>query len=306
MEKDRAISASAFLLLLLLMSIFSSIPIADTVNSISPWPIIIRLEESKINVSLDGTNDSIASVIGSVNCHFPSNYEQLNVTLSVNPSGFDWSPFPSFMIFTDKVSNHYFTILITVPHNTSSGIPLPVSITGKWEAKSNNMSGGMEVASCILVPRQYYKLSVIQCENTTVRAGNDAKIPIRLLNEGNGADRPRIQIDNLDHLISRGWEVQLSQDKCSLPANRMKVLSIFFHVPSNEVPGTYEIKLIIISAIAESLGEISCIGQRTIEVKVLNNYKDELITAAWISAPLLILVAVTILVISLYAKRNRS
>ncbi len=150
--------------------------------------------------------------------------------------------------------------------------------------------------SCILLPRQYYKLSIPQPENVTVRAGNDEKVLIRLLNEGNGADRPRIQIDNLDHLISRGWEVQLSQDKCSLPANRMKVLSIFFHVPSNEVPGTYEIKLTIISAIAESLGEISYIVHRTIEVKVLNNYRDELVTAVWISTPLLILAAVTILV----------
>lgn len=292
-KEETSVSAIFPIMISLLLLFITHFSFSD---AISPWSITIKLEDERIYATPDGTNDSVCSVTGEINCQIPHSYQQVNITLRINASGFDWLCHPDHLIFNRNVSVRDFTAIITVPANTSSGIPIPVTINGTWESESNDLWGNIDSASCFIIVRQYYSASVSRAENITVKAGEKDESKIYLRNEGNGADRIVAEISNLEELAERGWDIQLNEPRFSVPQGKNKIFTGLVSIPFDEKPGIYEIDLIFISSQAESLGELSYLITEKIEVEVLNNYKDELILAGWISSTFFIILSTLVLV----------
>lgn len=287
---------SIALILIVSMTLFNGFQTSS--NGISEPANIIILAKTKITIPMDGVNNFEGENAGEVSCDLPRNGPDIKVSLSVNASGFEVSEIPD-IIFTLKDRSKPFKFTISIPYNTTKNGEYLVLVSGKWNEVNTTVGGDFYPVSCILIVPQHYSMNLTEPEKITMRAGNSKNVRIEMNNTGNGADRPRIEISNLESLIERGWEIQLSMDKCSHPPGKVKIYSLNFKVPRDEKPGRYHIELLIISSQAEAIGDISYRIESSIEIEVLNNYGDELILSAIIVIPigLILLLSVSLVII---------
>jgi uncharacterized membrane protein len=194
---------------------------------------------------------------------------------------------------------------LVVPYETPIGEGYPVHLEGKYGYNLSQMYYTSDPASCIIYVKQCYSLDLDCKDWFEIRAGNSERIKLNMTNRGNGGDRPRIEIINLDKLADRGWKFQLSQDKCGLPANKWKYAPLVIEIPKDEKPGEYKIELVLSSAQAESLGDPSIMDVEIIEIKVLNNYTDEIVIGSIIAGPIIMLIAIISILIQVKRKKKR-
>lgn len=269
-----AFRVSIFLVMVLMLgSLFIYLPKEkDEADAVGAPAVRIELAQTKQTAYVAPGQDGIVTFTGQVTATIPwsPNIQYLVVTLMADAGGWAVSVPPS-LIFSKAQKQQSFTLSVQVPVETSQKTQGQLSVSGKWRYSPGSLGGSIDPATAIIVVKQYYQFS-IGCEKPYVQVGPGSSLgfQIRLINEGNSADRLRVEITNLDKLADMGWTIQLSQDKFSVPEKQEKVLTVSVTTPvewnvwKNKVD---TIRLRIVSAQAESLGDISDIADYSLYIR---------------------------------------
>jgi hypothetical protein len=270
----KAFRVSIFLILVLMLgSLFMYLPKeTDEAEAVGAPAIRIELAQTKQTAYVAPGQDGVVTFTGQVTATIPwsPNIQYLVVTLSADAGGWPVSVPPS-LTFNKAQRQQSFTLSVQVPVETSQKTQGQLSVSGKWRYSPGSLGGTVDPATAIIVIKQYYQFSV-GCEKPYVQVGPGSSLgfQIRLINEGNAADRLRVEVTNLDKLAEMGWTIQLSQDKFSVPEKQEKVLTVSVTTPvewnvwKNKVD---TIRLRIVSAQAESLGDISDIADYSLYIR---------------------------------------
>ncbi len=269
-----AFRVSIFLVMVLMLgSLFIYLPKEkDEADAVGAPAVRIELAQTKQTAYVAPGQDGVVTFTGQVTATIPwsPNIQYLVVTLMADAGGWAVSVPPS-LIFSKASKQQSFTLSVQVPVETSQKTQGQLSVSGKWRYSPGSLGGSIDPATAIIVVKQYYQFS-IGCEKPYVQVGPGSSLgfQIRLINEGNSADRLRVEITNLDKLADMGWTIQLSQDKFSVPEKQEKVLTVSVTTPvewnvwKNKVD---TIRLRIVSAQAESLGDISDIADYSLYIR---------------------------------------
>jgi hypothetical protein len=269
-----AFRVSIFLIMVLMLgSLFVYLPKEkDEADAVGAPAVRIELAQTKQIAYVAPGQDGVVTFTGTVTATIPwsPNIQYLVVTLMADAGGCAVSVPPS-LIFSKAQKQQSFTLSVQVPVETSQKTQGQLSVSGKWRYSPGSLGGSIDPATAIIVVKQYYQFS-IGCEKPYVQVGPGSSLgfQIRLINEGNSADRLRVEITNLDKLADMGWTIQLSQDKFSVPEKQEKVLTVSVTTPvewnvwKNKVD---TIRLRIVSAQAESLGDISDIADYSLYIR---------------------------------------
>ncbi len=269
-----AFRVSIFLIMVLMMgSMFVYLPKEENVaEGVGAPAIRIELAQTKQTAYVAPGQDGVVTFTGTVSAQIPwsPNIQYLVVTLQADAGGWPVSVPPS-LTFNKAQKQQSFTLSVQVPVETSRQTQGQLSVSGRWRYSPGSLGGTVDPATAIIVIKQYYQFSV-GCEKPYVQVGPGSSLgfQIRLINEGNAADRLRVEITNLDKLADMGWTIQLSQDKFSVPEKQEKVLTVSVTTPvewnvwKNKVD---VIRLRIVSAQAESLGDISDIADYSLYIR---------------------------------------
>jgi hypothetical protein len=270
----KAARVSIFLILVLMLgSLFIYLPKEkDEVDAVGAPAIRIQLAQTKQTAYVAPGQDGVVTFTGTVTATIPwsPNIQYLVVTLQADAGGWPVSVPPS-LTFNKAQRQQDFQLAVQVPVETSQKTQGQLSISGRWRYSPGSLGGTVDPATAIIVIKQYYQFSV-GCEKPYVQVGPGSSLgfQIRLINEGNAADRLRVEVTNLDKLADMGWTIQLSQDKFSVPEKQEKVLTVSVTTPvewnvwKNKVD---TIRLRIVSAQAESLGDISDIADYSLYIR---------------------------------------
>ena len=196
--------------------------------------------------------------------------QQLLVYLTADASGWAVTT-PPALIFTRGITTRDFAITVQVPPETSHMIQGTLTISGRWRVVPGIGGSSVDPVTAIIYIAQYYQFSV-GCEKPyqQVSPGSSLGFKLRLINEGNAADKLRVDILNLADLAEGGWTVQLSQDKFQVPEKQERVLTVSITTPvewnawKNDVT---TIRLRVISSQAESTGAISDISEYSLYIR---------------------------------------
>lgn len=302
---NRRIQVS-FTFLFIVMILGGSVPLLRSSDGISHCATSIILDDSKKIVEHQDHSDSIVRLTGSVSLAIPMSIGSDKVYFSIFINS---TPFPStkvpLMVFDRSRHQHDFNFTLYVPFDTPRSEKYSVSVEGRYGYNLSQMHYTVSPATCIIYVKQYYYLD-LDCEDwIKLRAGNSERIRLNTTNRGNGGDRSRIEIVNLEDLDNRGWDVRLDWTPFSIPQNRSKIDTLIISIPSNEKPGEYKIEMILASAQAESLGDDYEMDTETITVQILNNYADEIVTGAIIAGPLIMLFAIIMIIIKVKKRKER-
>ncbi len=300
--------ASIFLIMVILLgSLFIYIPKEKSdVDAMGAPAIRIILTQTKQTAYVAPGQDGVVTFTGEVTAQIPwsPSVQYLVVSLQAEAGGWSVAGAPS-LTFNRAVSLQNFQLSVQVPIETSQKTQGQLTVAGKWRYSPGTGGGTIDPVTAIIVIKQYYQFS-IGCDKPYVQIGPGSSLgfKIRLINEGNAADRLVVEVTNLDKLADKGWTVQLSQDKFSVPEKQEKVLTLSVTTPvkwniwKNDVD---TIRLRIVSAQAESLGDISDIADYSLYIRQrgfsIPGYE-----------PVLAVMALTIMVAMLaaFAKRKRA
>jgi hypothetical protein len=260
-------------MVLMLGSIFIYIPKEDEkVEAIGGPAITIRITQPRVTAYVAPGQDGIVTFTGTVEAQIPwdPSFQYLIVQLTADAGGWPASN-PPALIFNRATKQRDFALSVQVPIETSKKTQQQLSLTGRWSYSPGIGGGTIPASTAIISVEQYYQFSV-GCEKpyVQVQPGSSLGFRLRLINEGNSNDRLRVEIKNLKELADQGWTVQLSQDKFAVPEKQEKVLTVSVTTPvkwnvwKNAVT-TVQIR--IISAQAESLGEVSDIADYSLYIR---------------------------------------
>lgn len=161
----------------------------------------------------------------------------------------------------------------------------------------------------IVVAKPYYKGDLEIDNYLRIKAGRSGSIEFEAINKGNSRERFRIEIFNRKDLEDRGWIVELSKDKMEIEHLGTSLGTLDLTIPENEKPGTYELKVAFLPVNSVCLDfEDNSDGytvKRIIEIEVLNNYKDEVITGAIIGGPIALILLVVISIVLIIRRKRR-
>lgn len=269
-----AARASIFIILVIMLgSMFIYIPKEDdTVDAVGRPAIRIELAQTKQTAYVAPGQDGVVTFTGTVTATIPVSpqIQYLVVNLQAEAGGWPVSVPPS-LTFNRAITQQGFAVSVQVPVETSQKTSGQLSISGRWSYSPGTRGGNVDPATAIIVIKQYYQFSV-GCDKPYVQVGPGSSLgfKIRLINEGNAADRLTIEVLNLDKLANKGWTVQLSQDKFSVPEKQEKVLTVSVTTPvewniwKNDVD---TVRLRITSAQAEQNGDISDIADYSLYIR---------------------------------------
>jgi hypothetical protein len=267
---------------ILIVALFSLITIStitarNTDGMVSLPRVSVILHDPLHDVAVHPDSSGIVAVNGTVRVEeiWPDGYTDINVVISADAGGWELDLPPSIELTEGEPSKN-FTIFLHVPLETSHQTQGSIEVNGNWFSNSADTSGSIISASAIVRPEQYYKFSLSSEERFgSVRGGEEWGSRCRLINEGNGQDRIRMEILNLQNLTDNGITVRLSQDKFQAPEKQERVLTIIVITDNLTVPGNYSIKLRAISAQAEGLGEEADVSDLELFVNVESNVGAE-------------------------------
>lgn len=272
--KSKAARASTFMMLLLIMgAMFVYIPKEDEkVDAVGAPAITIQLAQAKQTAYVAPGQDGIVTFTGTVFAQIPysPNVQYLVINLQADAGGWPVSV-PPALTFSRAQQQQSFTLSVQVPIETSQSTTGQLSVSGRWSYSPGIGGGTIPAATAIIFVKQYYQFS-IGCEKpyVEVNPGQSLGFKLRLINEGNANDRLRVEILNLDKLADKGWTIQLSQDKFAVLEKQEQVLTVSVTTPvewniwKNSVT---TIRIRIISAQAEGLGEVSDIADYSLYVR---------------------------------------
>ncbi|MFO8050911.1 MAG: choice-of-anchor T family protein [Thermoplasmatota archaeon] len=272
--KTKAARASTFMMMILVLgSMFVFIPKEDEeVEAVGAPAITIQLAQPKQTAYVAPGQDGIVTFSGTVFAQIPysPNVQYLVIHLQADAGGWAVSV-PPALTFSKAQKQQSFTLSVQVPIETSQSTTGQLSVSGRWSYSPGLGGGTIPAATAIIFVKQYYQFS-IGCEKpyVEVNPGQSLGFKLRLINEGNANDRLRVEILNLDKLADKGWTIQLSQDKFAVLEKQEQVLTVSVTTPvewniwKNSVT---TIRIRIVSAQAEGLGEVSDIADYSLYVR---------------------------------------
>lgn len=292
----------------LILLVLSSIPMTGSTEAIPPPGIYIGLK-AKIVVEHENFNDTSVDIVGRVYFDVPITEENgtIHLELFANSTYFTFSSIP-ILIFdrANRIQDFNFTML--VPYATPGDEYHLVTVNGRILNNNSEMHGQINPTSIIVVVKQNYSFRINSIESSSIRAGHSHSFKVNISNLGNGPDSYSIRIPSLINLSDDGWEIQIHENKSEIPPGQHHIETINIKVPFDEKTGVYKIGFVLESRGAESQRESYEKINGTIQVKVLNNYKDEIIKGLWFATPIAIIILMMVCAIILhnkYRKRNR-
>ncbi len=292
----------------MVLLVLSSISVINTAESICPPsdPVVyILLAQTKRTIQHEDSNGTNVTITGEVYCYYEEINESSNieVELFANSTYFSFSSIP-ILAFNSQRVYQPFNLSIHAPYDTPIN-DHRVFLYGRFLNDTHReIFGQIDPPSCLVVVEQDHSFRINDIETPSIRAGNSRTCKINLTNTGNGQDRYDIRIPDVKNLNDAGWELLIHSHKPKIPSNKYHIGLIDIKVPYDEIPGEYEIDFIIESRIAESKGESYEITNGTIHIKVLNNYKDEIITGLWVLSPIIIIILITVAIILMKRRKK--
>jgi len=218
------------------------------------------------------------------------------------------SPFNStevgILVFTQNESVLRFDILIKAPIDVPCGDHY-IQVHGRYGTDPSNLTQLIDPSSAILVIPQIYSWDVECQKNVEVIAGKTVEVPFNISNLGNGLDKIRLKIMNLDEFKEMGWDLQLSPDIVHMPENSSRQIPMFIDIPDDQRPGSYKMIIKYNSTIDDPRGVYQEDGKLTFMIEVLNDYKDEVKIGLMIMAPVILIYLVILVAIDLVRRHKK-
>ncbi|MCK5774180.1 MAG: hypothetical protein KAH57_10370 [Thermoplasmata archaeon] len=226
-------------------------------------------ETFKAHVSPD--DDGIVRISGTVgvNDQWMEEYGDLKIDLAI--FGTEWNyTITDDIVLTEESPSHEIEIDIYVPIGMSL-FESTVTIGGFWLSEKGDQTGIINSDEVFINTVHYYRFSLVAENNKImISEGESVGFRCRIINEGNGDDRVKVNIANHEELALNGLSVSLSQDKYQLEEDSERVLHVAVTVDAGIYIGYQIIQIEAYSAQAESLGDI---GFNTTLELVLNPHK---------------------------------
>lgn len=251
-----------------------SLIITQSSNGIETLPrVTVILYEKFHDAYVHPDMTGIVTIVGVVRVEdpWPEDYSDIKVILSIDAGGWEYEV-PEEIELTEVLSSKNFTVTLYVPLETSHSTQASITIAGNWVSESKDRSGLVIPDTATIRIKQYYQFSVSGEENFgSIKCGEKQGFLCRLINEGNGHDRIRLEIVNLDNLTQNGINVTLSQDKFQVPEKQERDFTIEINTSALTVPGNYSIRIRALSAQAEGIGEVGYIFDKELLVDIAPN-----------------------------------
>ncbi|MGA1821064.1 MAG: choice-of-anchor T family protein [Thermoplasmatota archaeon] len=256
----------------MLGSLIVFIPEEAEVEAVGSPAISISITQPKAIAHVAPGQDGIVSFSGTVTAQIPwsPSIQFCVVSLIAEAGGWPVST-PPPLIFSKQVKTSDFKLTVQVPPTTSHMTQGQLSVSARWSYSPGAIGGTVTPTSAIIVVEQYYQFSVA-CENPflEIQPGSATGFQLKLINEGNAADKLRIEILNQNDLSDAEWTVQLSQNRFEVPEKSERQLTLTlttpkkWHIWMNKIT---TINLKVVSSQAETLGQPSDVAEYSLYVR---------------------------------------
>lgn len=259
--------------LLIFLLITSAAVVLYTPNAegiITPPRLSVYLQQKVYEVDVRSNMTGSLEIDGAVIVEdpWPQGYSDFKVTLTADTGGWEYEATEG-IVLTEETPSSHFTITLHIPLETSNATVADIPIGGNWVCESKDESGSVISETVKVRIEQYYQFSISSREKVgDVKSGEELGYLCRLINEGNGKDRIRLEIVNIESLTENGINVTLSQDKFQVPEKQEKQFTVNINTSASSVPGNYTIHIRALSAQAEGLGEVSYVSDLELSLVV--------------------------------------
>jgi hypothetical protein len=237
--------------------------VSDDADAVGEPEIRIELSQTKQTAYVAPGQDGIVTFTGQVTVSIPwsPNIQYLVVTLEV--SCLDWpTSVPPALVFNKAQRQQSFIISVQVPIGTPASVKAILFVNGSWQYSPGITGGECDGASAMIIIAQYHSfLASPKSAVTYVEEDSFGEVPFTIENLGNGDDRVRMEIKNVDELEEYGITAAPLTGSVKLPYDEIVEASIMVSMDYNVIFDTYAIEVRFISEIAESLGHISDIEE---------------------------------------------
>jgi len=288
-------------ILFILLLLGSTVPLMESSDGIIIFANRIIFTNTKATGILD--NDTFTFYFsGEVSCRTPWEEENLYVQLIVE-SPFENSEIETF-VFSRRVNVRNFEITLKAPLDTPRE-EYYMSVHGVCGTDPSNLNQTIDPASAILVIPQIFSWDIKCQKSVEITAGRSTEVPFNISNLGNGLDKIRLKITNLDEFKEMGWDLQLSPDIVHMPENSSRQIPMFIDIPDDQRPGSYKMIIKYNSTIEDHFGMYQEDGKLTFMIEVLNDYKDEVLKGLKITAPVILIYLVILVAIDLVRRHKK-
>lgn len=256
----------------MLGSLIVFIPEEAEVEAVGSPAISISIAQPKVTAHVAPGQDGIVTFTGDVLAQIPwsPSIQYCVVFLQADAGGWSVST-PAPLVFSKQTKSQSFSLTVQVPPTTSHLTQGQLSLSARWTYSPGALGGTVPPTTSIIVVDQYYQFSVA-CENPflEIQPGSATGFKLKLINEGNAADKLRIEILNQADLSDAEWTVQLSQNRFEVPEKSERQLTLTLTTPKkwhlwmNKIT---TINLKVVSSQAETLGQPSDVAEYSLYVR---------------------------------------
>lgn len=240
------------IIVMLLTAIF--IPITnDHSEAVCPgdtYGPVIQIAQPKQTASVAPGQDGIVEFTGTVFVQIPWTPEMEQLIVALEPRAGDWlvsSPPP--LIFTRAIKQKSFIVKVLVPTGTSQSVMGQLEVGGKWKDLNSSTWVAIPPATAIIVVDQFSQVDLDSPKGyIRIEQGQGVKTHVKVHNYGNGKERIRAWIDNIQELEDRGWKIEYGPEKMEIEENGYSRFNL--SLKSSEIirTGLYQVKIAAIIA----------------------------------------------------------
>ncbi len=220
-------------------------------------PVISIMILSRQTAYVAPGQDGFATFNGTVYVEAPWSPDIQSIIVQLGTDAGDWSvTTPPAMEFTKGVTEQDFAITVQVPIGTSHMIEGTLTISGTWRYSPGVTTGTIDDITAHIDVAQYFDCDLdTSTPSLEAEKGGRAEFIVDAINNGNANDEMTIEILNLDHLVSEGINIQLSDHVVAVPEQQSREITITASVHDGASIGGYTITVHVSSKLAEELGK---------------------------------------------------
>ncbi len=298
---------SIFIILILLIGLFQILPN----NSIAVGNPVVHLQfnegEEVQQANVRPGESGEVSFHGTVSADIPAGGAVQDVQVYLRAAtnqGWPTTITPAVIMLQLGTEEAPFIATVKVPIETSYGTESIIIIDGTAETFPGSSTSEVPPLAGTIKIAQYYRFA-LDCDAPTLKttSGSDVTFELIIRNEGNGRDRFSIEVNNLDELTRKGFEIELSRSMIEIPEKGEQTVEITIKVPDgSKGVGKNNIELKVCS-------ELEPLGQRIYQRYTLTLKVSEdnifLSTDFWYIIIVIIILTVCIIIFWKYKKSKR-
>lgn len=256
-------------------SLFGVFYFSEPSDAVGQPDIAVTINQPRQTAYVKPGQDGIVTFTGTVEVKIPwdPSFQYLVVELEADAGGWPVSN-PPALIFSRQTTMRTFSLSVQVPIGTSSKTKGELVISGRWSYSPGILSGEVPPSTAIIVVDWYSQFD-ISCNDPIVEAERDDRVGISILveNEGNGDDRVRLEIENIEELNDKGITPILADYSVTVEEGKTGEAMLYVETDRRTSLDTYSIEIFGVSEACEDLGETSPTDRFTVYVDVVSQKK---------------------------------